>query len=88
MVFDWNASKYAAISGLQTEVGQILIDTIQVQPNEKILDIGCGIGNLTVELASRCNKGFVLGIGNFHGLSLPQKIIKICCGFADTKMLL
>ena len=62
MAFDWNALKYAPNSDLQAEVGQMLIDTIQVQPHERILDIGCGVGNLTAELASRCNKGFVLGI--------------------------
>ncbi len=62
MAFDWDGSKYTSISDLQAEVGQILIDTIRVQLHEKILDIGCGVGNLTIELASRCNQGFVFGI--------------------------
>ncbi|NOY86996.1 MAG: methyltransferase domain-containing protein [Deltaproteobacteria bacterium] len=62
MVFDWDGSKYAAISDLQAEVGKTLINTVRLQPHYKILDIGCGVGNLTAELASRCNQGFVLGI--------------------------
>ena len=62
MIFDWNASKYASISDLQAEMGQMLIDNIQLQQYYKILDIGCGVGNLTIELASRCHQGFVLGI--------------------------
>jgi len=62
MTFDWDGSKYASISDLQAEMGQLLINNIQLQPHYRILDIGCGIGNLTAELASQCNQGFVLGI--------------------------
>ena len=47
MTFDWDASKYASISDLQAEMGQMLIDNIQLQPHYKILDIGCGVGNLS-----------------------------------------
>lgn len=62
MIFDWDASKYASISDLQAEMGQVLINNIQLKPHYKILDIGCGVGNLTIKLASQCNQGFVLGI--------------------------
>jgi len=62
MAFDWDGSKYATISDLQAEVEKTLINTIRLQPHYKILDIGCGVGNLTSELASQCNQGFVLGI--------------------------
>jgi len=62
MTFDWDGSKYATISDLQAEVGKTLINSIRFQPHYKILDIGCGVGNLTIELASQCNQGFVLGI--------------------------
>ncbi len=62
MTFNWDSSKYAAISDLQAKVGYMLMDALQPQPHERILDIGCGIGNLTVELASRCHDGFVFGI--------------------------
>jgi trans-aconitate methyltransferase len=62
MNFDWDASKYASISDLQAEMGQMLIDKLQFQTHYRILDIGCGVGNLTIELAFRCNQGSVLGI--------------------------
>lgn len=62
MVFDWDASKYAAISDLQAEAGHLLVNILQPQSHEKVLDLGCGIGNLTSALASRCKEGFVVGI--------------------------
>lgn len=62
MKFDWDSTKYSTISDLQAEVGHVLINALHLQPHEKVLDVGCGTGNLTVELASQCNRGFVLGI--------------------------
>lgn len=60
--FEWDSTKYSTISGLQAEVGHMLMKALDLQPYERILDLGCGTGNLTVELASQCNQGFVLGI--------------------------
>jgi trans-aconitate 2-methyltransferase len=62
MSFEWDGSKYATVSDLQAEVGHVLIDGLHLQPDERVLDIGCGLGNLTAELAVRCHQGFVLGI--------------------------
>lgn len=62
MTFDWDGKKYSTISELQAEVGYTLIDALHLQARENVLDLGCGIGNLTVELALRCREGFVLGI--------------------------
>lgn len=62
MTFNWDASKYAALAGLQAEAGERLIKALRIQSHESVLDIGCGIGNLTLKLASLAGEGFVLGI--------------------------
>ncbi len=62
MTFNWDGSKYATNLDLQAEVGETLINTIRLQPHYIILDIGCGVGNLTTKLASLCYQGSVLGI--------------------------
>ena len=62
MTFNWDVSRYATFSNLQAEPGYLLMDALHLQSCERVLDLGCGIGNLTFDLASRCREGFVLGI--------------------------
>lgn len=59
---DWNPEKYKLNSDLQFRAGMAMLAQIQFRGNETVLDIGCGDGRLTVEIAKRVPKGFVLGI--------------------------
>ncbi len=58
----WDAEKYDSTHGPQIDAGLKLIETANVRANDSILDIGCGTGRLTCELARFAHKGTVVGI--------------------------
>ena len=47
------AKAYDSNSSSQREDGGKLIDRMQLEEGSKVLDLGCGTGNLTVLLASK-----------------------------------
>lgn len=58
----WDAEKYDSTHGPQIDVGRKLMEMAAVKANDFILDIGCGTGKLTLELARLAHKGTVVGI--------------------------
>lgn len=58
----WDSVEYTRTSDLQANVAEELLSDLAIQPDENILDLGCGIGNLTMEIAEIAYKGSVLGI--------------------------
>lgn len=48
----WNASRYAANAAFVPALGQAVLDLLQPQPEERILDLGCGDGVLTQKLVT------------------------------------
>jgi trans-aconitate 2-methyltransferase len=58
----WDAEKYDSVRAPQVDAGRELISMAKVNETDKILDIGCGTGKLTVELARLASKGSVTGI--------------------------
>ncbi len=59
---NWSDEAFDAVSVSQAEAGMELIDMTEVKSGDAILDIGCGAGNLTLELARKAPKGMVVGI--------------------------
>ncbi len=58
----WDAGMYDATRLPQTDAGRELIAMSCVKADDSILDIGCGTGTLTIELARLAHKGKVVGI--------------------------
>jgi len=68
MTFEFDGKKYKKASTHQKEWGNKLIAELELQGNEKILDLGCGDGVLTLELSQRVPNGFVIGIDASKGM--------------------
>jgi trans-aconitate methyltransferase len=60
--YNWNAQDYAKNSQNQLLWEQELIPKLKLQGNEALLDIGCGDGKITAELAGCLPKGKVVGV--------------------------
>jgi trans-aconitate 2-methyltransferase len=49
---DWDAERYHRLSSPQLAWGRAVLERLAPRPGERILDIGCGTGRLTGEIAS------------------------------------
>jgi len=58
----WDADTYDAVVAPQADAGMELIAMAKVREQDSILDIGCGTGTLTAELARLACRGKVVGI--------------------------
>jgi trans-aconitate 2-methyltransferase len=58
----WNAADYAANSGVQQSWARELIGELKLTGSEHILDVGCGDGKVTAELARTVPQGAVIGV--------------------------
>ena len=59
---EWNASEYALISGLQKAMAEEVLALLDLEGSERILDVGCGDGKITAEVAARVPRGTVVGV--------------------------
>ncbi len=60
--YRWDAADYARSSAAQQSWALELIDKLSLQGAETVLDIGCGDGKVTVEIARRVPRGRVTGV--------------------------
>jgi trans-aconitate 2-methyltransferase len=58
----WNAADYAANSVVQQTWARELIAQLHLRGDEHLLDIGCGDGKVTAEIARALPRGLVTGI--------------------------
>jgi trans-aconitate methyltransferase len=59
---DWQASDYYHQSALQQAMAKEQLDQLHLGGTERILDVGCGDGKITAQIAARVRGGFVLGV--------------------------
>lgn len=67
-IYEFNGEKYKQASKHQKEWGNKLIVELRLKGDEHILDLGCGDGALTEELATLVQDGFVTGIDASAGM--------------------
>ena len=68
MTFDFDGKKYAQVSTHQKEWGARLIAELDIRGAEQILDLGCGDGALTKQLATLVPEGRVIGVDASQGM--------------------
>ena len=59
---EWNAAEYYHRSSLQEAMAQEVLALLDLKGSERILDVGCGDGKITAEIASRAPRGSVVGV--------------------------
>ena len=59
---EWDAAGYSRISSLQAAMAQEVLALLDLKGSERILDVGCGEGKITAEIASRVPRGSVVGV--------------------------
>jgi trans-aconitate 2-methyltransferase len=63
-LYQWNAKEYAKHSSAQFGWALELIDKLHLDGHESVLDVGCGDGKVTAEIARQVPSGTVIGIDN------------------------
>ncbi|MBW4619279.1 MAG: methyltransferase domain-containing protein [Cyanosarcina radialis HA8281-LM2] len=61
-MYEWQAKDYHKNSAGQHKFAKDLIAKLEFKGNERVLDIGCGDGKITAEIATYVTYGEVLGI--------------------------
>jgi trans-aconitate 2-methyltransferase len=59
---EWNAAEYSRRSSLQEAMAQEVLALLDLKRSERILDVGCGDGKITAEIAARAPRGSVVGV--------------------------
>lgn len=59
---EWDAADYARISGLQQAMAEEVLALLDLSGAHQILDVGCGNGKITAEIAARVPEATVVGV--------------------------
>jgi trans-aconitate 2-methyltransferase len=59
---DWDPALYHRFRHYRSEPVDLIFERLQLGPSENMVDLGCGTGEHTIELARRSSGGFATGI--------------------------
>ena len=65
---EWDAQAYNRVSALQQWLAEKSLAGLQLEGDERVLDLGCGDGKVTVEIAQRLPRGSVIGVDASHAM--------------------
>jgi trans-aconitate 2-methyltransferase len=65
---EWNAKQYSQRSALQQAMAAEVLASLKLDGSERVLDVGCGNGSITAEIAARVPQGSVLGVDSSHNM--------------------
>jgi trans-aconitate 2-methyltransferase len=65
---EWDAAGYSRISSLQKAMAEEVLGLLELDGSERILDVGCGEGKITAEIAGRVADRQVVGIDPSHDM--------------------
>src|SRR5262249_55030871 len=65
---EWNAGEYNRHSSLQAALAEEQLGRLTLSGAERVLDVGCGDGKITAEIAARVPRGSVLGVDPSHNM--------------------
>lgn len=80
---DWDPELYSRFRSYRAQPFQAILARLDIDPAEKIVDLGCGSGENTIELVRRAARGCALGIDSSPAMieraaaakrALPQEI--------------
>jgi trans-aconitate 2-methyltransferase len=75
----WNAADYAANSVVQQTWARELIAQLQLRGDEHVLDVGCGDGKVSAEIAQAVPRGSVVGVdASPQMIEFAQKTFSPC----------
>jgi trans-aconitate methyltransferase len=70
----WNAELYRERSTLQQAMAAEVLQALQMTSSDRVLDVGCGDGRITSEIARRVPKGYVVGVdASSHMIELASE---------------
>ena len=65
---EWDAQAYNRVSALQQWLAEKSLVRLSLDGDERVLDVGCGDGKVTVEIARRLPRGSVVGVDASHAM--------------------
>ncbi len=65
---EWQGAEYRDVSQLQQWLADESLAALTVDGSEHVLDVGCGDGRITAEIAARVSGGTVLGVDPSHDM--------------------
>jgi trans-aconitate 2-methyltransferase len=65
---EWDAAEYSRRSSLQETMAAEVLASLDLGGSERILDVGCGDGKITAQIANRVARGSVVGVDPSHDM--------------------
>jgi len=91
---EWNASHYNHISTCQKMLAEEELHRLTLRGDERVLDVGCGDGKVTAEIARMVPRGAVVGVDPSHNMIdfaadhfPPVAYANLCFAVADARSL-